>query len=350
MLDKALRFLTGEKELLLGLDIGTFSLKICKLRQRSDKYDLIISNYTRYEEPVIAGTEFIDMFPLASLIKATIRSHLPETENVAIHIPLALCFYTVISIPPSEDVEQNVINHVKGIITEEEIANVKIKYKVLPVSINENFKDVAIVAVKKEILEEKVNLIERAGFEVPVIDIEPVVLSNQFYLNYPERTAEAICLVDIGAFFTKVVVCYGGVPYTTRSVEIGSEVITEQLQKEFLLSYEDAERLKLGEDLKDISYKEAFKKVILKTVRKLSTEVMWAIDSFKDRFNKEVDAVFLYGGGSKQLGLIDEFRKIFKIEVEAGFPFSFCDLADREEFAVATGLGLRYKGDENVKV
>ncbi len=350
MLEKALRFLTGEKNLLPGLDIGTFGIKICKLRQRSDKYELIVNSYARYEEPVIAGTEIVDMFSLASLIKSTITSHLPGTKEVAIHIPLTLCFYTVISIPLTGDVEQSVINHVKSIITEEEVSKVDIKYKVLPVSINENFKDVAIVAVKKDIIKERITLVERAGFKVSVIDVEPAALSNQFYLNYPDKTAEPICLVDIGASFTKVVICYGGFPYVTRNVEIGSEVITEQLQKEYLLSYEDAERLKLGEDLKEVSYKQAFKKVISKTVKKLATEVIWAIDNFKDRFEKDVDAVFLYGGGSKQVGLVEEFKKIFKIDVEAGSPFEFCGLSDKEEFAVSTGLSLRYKGDENAKV
>jgi len=350
MFDKVRSFLIGERNLLPGLDIGTSGLKLCKLRSRGSKYGLVVSSYVRYEEPVIAGTEIIDFFSLASLIEATLKAHVPGAKEVAIHIPLTLCFYTVISVPPEEDIEQSVINHVRGIITEKDIQNVNIKYRVLPVSIDEKFRDVAVVAVKKDVLEDRLNLLGRAGYKVSVIDVEPAALSNQFYLNYPDRTAEAACLVDMGASFTKIVISYGGFPYVTRNVEIGSETITEQLQKEYLLSYEDAERLKLGEDLKEVSYDDAFKNVISKTIKKLATEVVWAMDNFKDRFDRKVDAVFLYGGGSKQKGLVDLFKSVFKAEIKLGAPFGFSGLPNKQEFAVAAGLGLRYKGDENAEV
>jgi len=210
--------------------------------------------------------------------------------------------------------------------------------------------DIAVAAVKKDFLRERIAVLAQAGLRPVVIDIEPAVINNQFYLNHPESVNIPVCIVDIGASFTKIVISFGGYPYTTRSLEMGGFSITEQLQKEFMLSREDAEELKKGNNLREVTYDEAFERVIVKSIKKIATETMWTIENFKDRFNLEVETIYLYGGSSKIVGLVEEFKMLTGKDVMVGLPFSFAGLAGYEEYEVAVGLSLRYKGDKNAQI
>jgi type IV pilus assembly protein PilM len=344
------RFLKGGGYHLPAIDIGTYSLKLVQLEKKKNSFRPVAYGKLVYEEQVFAGTEIIDRFLLADYIKRLLEENNISERDVAIHVPLAACFYSVISIPSSKNPEEAVMNYIQSIITPEELPQVKIDYKILPVSIEQDTIDIAIAAVKKDFLEERISVLVHAGLKPAVIDIEPAVMNNQFYLNHPESTNTPVCIVDIGASFTKIVISFGGYPYTTRSLELGGFSITEQLQKEFMLSVEDAEELKKGSNVKEITYEEAFNRVITKSIKKIATETMWTIENFKDRFNLDVDTIYLYGGSSKIRGLVEEFKTFTGKDVLAGFPFSFAGITGYEEYEIAVGLSLRYKGDSNVKV
>jgi len=333
-----------------GLDIGSYSLKLVRLDKNRDHYKLKIKSEYVYEDQIFAGTEIIDLFLLSSYIKELFKSNEIKEKEVAIHVPLTSCFYSVISIPPSKNTEEAVMNYMQSIITPSELTQVRIDYRILPVSIEKNSIDIAVAAVKRDFLEERIGVITHAGLNPVVTDIEPAAINNQFYLNYPENIASPVCLVDIGATFTKVVISFGGYPYITRNVEYGGYSITEQLQKEFMLGVEDAEKLKKGKGIKDVTYEEAFKKIIIKSIKKIATEISWTIENFKDRFKLDVGKIYLYGGSSKLRGIVEVIKELTGKEVYKGAPFNILDVKAGEEFGVAVGLSLRYKGDTHVKI
>jgi type IV pilus assembly protein PilM len=344
------KFLKGGNYCLPGLDIGSYSLKLVQLEKNNNYYKPIIKSEYVYEDQIFAGTEVIDLFLLSSYIREVFKSNGIKEKEVAIHVPLTSCFYSVISVPVSRSPEEAVMNYMQSIITPEELAEVKIDYRVLPVSIDKKKIDIAVAAVKRDFLEERIGVIIHAGLNPVVIDIEPAAINNQFYLNYPESITYPACLVDIGATFTKIVISFGGYPYLTRNVEYGGHSITEQLQKEFILGVEDAEELKRGNSVKDVTYEEAFNRVITASIKKIVTEILWTIENFRDRFNLDVDKIYLYGGSSKLKGIVEVVRELTGKEVYKGAPLSLSSIKDSEEFGVAVGLSLRYKGDSNAKV
>ena len=347
---KIIKFLTGGEEYLPGIDIGSSSIKVVSVDSQRKNFKLLSRAKIEYKEQIISGTEIVDGYMLLNYIEEALHSANVKEKEIAIHIPLSLCFYTVISVPENKDAEQAVREYMQSIISPEEVSEVKIDYKILPLSIEEGKIDIAIAAVKKRFIRDRVSLLEQAGLKVTVVDIEPAALNNQFYMNNPELTATPVCIVDIGASFTKIIISFGGYPYVTRNIETGGNYITEQIQKEFLISIEEAEILKRGEKIKDITYSNAYEKVISKFVRKLITEIMWTIENFKDRFNLEVEEIFLFGGSSKLKGIVEDIKNYTGKNVYLGEPLKFAQIPESQEFALATGLSLRYKGDENAKV
>ncbi len=343
------RFLKGSSYLCPALDIGTFSLKLVQSERKGNSYKVKTYGLKEYEEQVFAGTEIINEFELVRSIKKLYEELKISDKQVIISIPLNSCFYSVLSVPTTKDPEEAVTEYMQSIISPEEFPLVKIDYRVLPISIEIGNMDIAITAIRKDFLESRVKLLRKAGLEPVVIDIEPAAINNQFYLNNPGQTATPVCLVDIGAAYTKVIISFRGYPYVTRNIEYGGISLTEQIQKEFMLSFEDAERLKRGEQIKDYSPKD-LKEITQKFLKKIITETLWTIENFRDRFNLQVEDIYLYGGTTKLEGIEKFFNDLIGKECFRGIPLSFSGIPKCEEFAVAAGLSLRYKGDRNAKI
>ncbi len=345
------KFLKGSNYLYLALDIGTSSLKVVQSEKKGSLYKVKSYGLKEYKEQVFAGTEIIDEFELINSIKELLREQKIKDKEVVIHVPLNSCFYSVLSVSAAKDPEEAVTEYMQSIISPEEFPLVKIDYRILPISIEKGNMDIAIAAVRKDFLEGRIKLLKKAGLEPVVIDIEPAAINNQFYLNNPDQTAVPVCLVDIGASYTKIIISFGGYPYITRNVEYGGISLTEQIQKELMLSFEDAERLKRGETISVKEHKpEDITDIKVKFLKKIITETLWTIENFKDRFNLEVNKIYLYGGTAKLKGIEEIFNELTGKECRKGAPLAFSGIPECEEFAVAAGLSLRYKGNKDAKV
>jgi len=110
-----IRFLKGGRYHLPAIDIGTYSLKLVQLEKKKNAFRPVIYGELVYEEQVFAGTEIIDRFILASYIKQLVEENGVGERDVAIHVPLAACFYSVISIPSSKNPEEAVMNYMQSI-------------------------------------------------------------------------------------------------------------------------------------------------------------------------------------------------------------------------------------------
>ena len=342
------RFFSGNY-LYPALDIGTYSLKLLQLEKKGNYYEVVKKGSLDYKDQIFSGTELLDEYLLVEHIRELYETLNVTNKEVVVHIPLSMCFYNVISIPSNKEPEEAVVEYMKSILSPEEFENISLNYKVLPVSVKQGNKDIVIAAVKEDYIRRITNVLRIAKLKPIVIDIEPAAISNQYYLNNPNNIASSVCLVDIGASFTKIVVSFGGYPYVTRNIELAGMAITEQLQREFMLSRSEAEKLKRGVDLEEVSYSSAFK-VICGVIRKIFTEVFWTIDNFKDRFDMEVSSIILFGGSAKIKGLLDFLKEISNLEVELGTPLKFSRISDSEEFAVAAGLSIRREGDEDAEI
>jgi len=342
------KFLSGNY-LYPALDIGTYSLKLLQLEKKGKSFKLLRKGNLNYRDQVFSGTELLDEYLLVEHIRELYDELKVDGKEVVVHIPLSMCFYNVISVPSNREPEEAVVEYMKSILSPEEFKDINLNYKVLPVSIKRGNRDIAIAAVKKDYLNNLIKVLQSARLKPIVIDIEPAAINNQYYLNNPDDVASPVCLVDIGASFTKIVVSFGGYPYITRNIEIAGMAITEQLQKEFMLGRAEAEKLKMGTDLDEVPYSAAFE-VISKVLRKIFTEVFWTIDNFKDRFDMDVSSIVLFGGSAKIKGLLEFLKEISNLDVRLGAPLEFLGISDSEEFAVAAGLSIRYKGDEDAEI
>jgi len=217
--------------------------------------------------------------------------------------------------------------------------------------------DVLLVAVKRAKVLDQVAVVESAGFEASVVDLDAFALQNQFELNGPLTGGEAVALVDIGATFMTTNVVRDGIPILVRDVPLGGHRYTEAIARRLQVSFEQAEAVKQGQDA-GVAWTQVMP-ALESVSRELSFEVQRAFDHLASGTEPaRIGRIVLSGGGAELAGLDEFLGSAWGIPVERARPFravqadearwSEEDLARTSPaMAVALGLSLRRPGDRS---
>jgi type IV pilus assembly protein PilM len=231
-----------------------------------------------------------------------------------------------------------------------DIEDVNLDFQILGPKEEPGQMDVMLVAIKKDIINEYLSVVKEAGFNPVIVDVNSFALENIYEVNYEIEPDKNIALVNIGASTINMNILKGGISVFTRDSAVGSNLHTEALQREFNLTYENAERLKKGEPVENVSPQDA------QSVMELaSEEIIGEVNRSLEYFHEDVNEIVLSGG----CALIKEFPRLLAekagIEVRVIEPFRNIIIPKRfdvtylEEIvplaAVAAGLALRRAGD-----
>jgi type IV pilus assembly protein PilM len=221
---------------------------------------------------------------------------------------------------------------------------------------NPNQMSVFLVAAKKEMVNDYINLVTLAGLTPCIIDVEAFALQNIFEANY-EVENENIALIDIGASKTSLNILKGNSSLFMRDVALGCLQVNQKIMSLLDCSYDQAELLKFGESSKKLSAEE-LNQIVTSVVMDWCTEIRRALDFFYTNYPDDpIKRIILSGGGAH----ISEFRKLLATEsaaqVETLNPFKKIAVDEKRydpEFirqiapqaAIAMGLALRKVDDK----
>lgn len=108
-------------------------------------------------------------------------------------------------------------------------------------------KEVAIVAIKADALDEINSAVNDAGLGTSEVDVAPMALYNAFRATYGNPD-EPILLIDIGSKTSNLLYIEGR-RFFTRGIAIGGSAITAAIAKEYGISFMDAEHQKIANGL-----------------------------------------------------------------------------------------------------
>jgi len=164
-----------------------------------------------------------------------------------------------------------------------------------------------------------------------------------------------IVVVDIGASSTKIYVVERGIVRASHLLNVGSQSITESVERSLGWTFEKAERIKREMGLLDsTSYSREengqIHEAMLSTLSRIFAEVNRVLLTYGKRYNKNVSNVVFIGGGASLSGLADVAGKTLSATVSMAEPFNkvetpaFLDDVLRTigpGFAVAVGVAMR---------
>jgi type IV pilus assembly protein PilM len=157
--------------------------------------------------------------------------------------------------------------------------------------------EVLIAAARKEKIEDRVAAAEDAGLKVTVMDVDTYATEAAYSLvanQLPNAGKEqTVMVVDIGAVMMHINVLHDNKSIYVREQAFGGAQLTQEIQRRFGLSIEEAEIAKRKGGLPE-SYEN---EVLQPFMQSLSTEVARAIQFFTSstQYNR-VDHIVLAGG------------------------------------------------------
>jgi type IV pilus assembly protein PilM len=347
----------GRKDI-IGLDIGSQQIKVVQLKETKGIYRLERLGVTALQPELIVDGSILDASRVVDVIKELISNTDIKTKDVTLSVSgHSSVIIKRVSLPQmSEDELEESIRFEAEQYIPFDIEDVNLDFQILGPAEEDNMMDVLIVAVKKDKINEYVAVVKEAGLNPVVVDVDAFALENMYELNYEIKEGENVALVNIGASMININILKGGVSVFTRDSSVGGNLLTEALQKEFTISYANAEKLKKEETLEGIS-KEDVAAVLNSASEDIITEISRSFDYFRDTTNYEnIDEIILSGGAALIAGIATSLSERAGIAVNIAEPLRNVDVPDMfdEEYikkiepviAAAVGLALRRVGDK----
>lgn len=322
----------------IGLDIGAHSIKVCEISGGPGKFKIerfgvfTLSEAVLIEDEIQKPSEIIEGVQQA-LADAGIKSKTlclglfgPNTMTKRLNVPEG----------SREEIEDHILWEAEQYITfgADDSA---IDFYVI--GDNEGGgKDALVAAVKNETVESFTEILQEAKFNVKIIDLNVIALSNvleECLRKSSHDMDEGVLLLDFGAQSTKIIVFKRGGPIFTKEVPVGGGLITEEIQRQMGVSYEDAENLKTTTD-ENGNLPEEILNIINAQLDKHVAEVRKNINFYVTQGSAEkVDHCFITGGSSLLPGLIERLDAATELEVQ------------RLDVLSAFKLGAKFRGDED---
>lgn len=352
----------------LGIDIGSSSIKIVQLKKNGNK--AMLETYGELSLGPYAGVSVgkATKLPTPKIIEA-VRDLLNEkevgitTRNCGIAIPFHASLLSVIELPFAKDKELETMVPIEArkyipvpitdvtldwsVIPRSEVStdNVEVVDEIASKSKKPETVDILLAAIHNNIISEYQEIANSTGLQATFFEIE-LFSSIRSVLDDDVRLA---MIFDMGAASTKLYIVERGVVRNSHIINRGAQDITATIARMGNISFEEAEVLKRNRGLganEEVDIEEAVKV----TVDYIFSEANRVLFFHRKQSNKNVDKIILIGGGCALKGWAEISAKNFKVDVIAGHPFSkveapaFLEEVLREtgpEFAVSVGVALR---------
>ena len=344
------------KRQVVGCDVGSSAIKIVELKPlKNDEFQLVHAAVADLSPEAIVDGAIMD----SSLVVEALTGLISENGIKNTKFGGSLSGHSVIikkiQLPSMTEAElaESIQWEAEQYIPFD-INDVNLDYVVLETGGSDSM-DVLLVAVKRDRINDYTSVVVQAGKEPVLVDVDVFAVQNAFESNYSSR-GETVALVNVGASVMNINVLHDGNSVFWRDVAFGGNLYTEAIQREFNLPREDAEKLKLGEEVDQVSRAQV-DSVLGAASEDLAAELQKTIDFFVATSSVDrLDRVMLSGGGALVANLESILQERFQVNVELLNPFRNIrynesdfdpDWINRNApaMAVAVGLAIRTVGD-----
>lgn len=348
----------AKKKELIGMDIGSTSIKLVKLKGVKGNYEVEAVGIAPLPSEAIVDNTLMDSSAVVDGLKALFEGvGIKNLKEAASSVSGNSVIIRKITLPAmsSEELEEEIQWEAEQYIPFD-INDVNIDFQMLEPDENDPSRMfVLLVASKKDIVNDYQSVFAEAGLKLVLVDVDVFAVQNAFEMNYDLDAEEVYALVNVGASMMNLNVVKNGVSLFTRDVQMGGGLYTEEIQKKLGISSEDAEKLK-------VSATAASSAELLESLARvnetLSLEIRRSLDFYNSNaLEGRISKVFLSGGGCKTFDLVEAVAGRLNLPVEVINPFNRikCDEKKFEKefvdeiapiMTVAVGLASRRLGDK----
>ncbi|NUN15308.1 MAG: type IV pilus assembly protein PilM [Myxococcales bacterium] len=344
----------------IGLDIGSSSIKIIQLKETSRGVHLLNFDMAILPPEAVVDGAIMNFTAVVEKVRELIAVNRIRNKDTALVISGHNVIVKKINLPEMtrEELNESIQWEAEQYIPFD-IKDVEVDVEILNPRAGQGQMEVLLVAAKKDIINDYESVAREAGLRPVVMDVGCFTIQNAFELNYGFPSNEVIALINVGAAVININIVANGVSAFTRDINMGGQMLTEEIQKQLNVSYEEAEHYKTGGEgtISSSSIYREVQKLAERVSETLVTEIQRSIDFFAaTTINLDISKVYLSGGSAQIPALIRSLERRLAVPVELVNPFKNIAV-DPKKFdldllqrmapmaAVAVGLGLR-RADE----
>ena len=341
---------------LVGVDISSSAVKMVEITQTGrDAYRLEGYAIAPLPKDAVVDGNIMQLDQVAEAVKRAWKLLGTREKRAALALPSAAVITKKVIMAAGmreEDMEIQVEAEANQYIPFS-LDEVNIDFQEIgPSANNPEEVEVLIAASRKEKIEDRVAAAEGAGLKVNVMDVETYATDKAYMLarnQLPNRgKGQTVMIIDIGAIMMHINVLHNNESIYTREQNFGGSQLTQEIQRRFGLSAEEAEIAKRKGGLPS-SYDA---EVLQPFVQSLILEISRALQFFTSstQYNR-VDHILLAGGCSAIQSLDVLVQERTQVNTVVMNPFSIMELnprikqqqiaMDAPALIIACGLAMR---------
>ncbi len=343
----------------IGLDIGSSSVKAVQLRRKGSGWALQAFGMQPLVPQTIVDGTIMDQGAVSDSIRQLWARLKLKQKDVAIAIAGHSVIIKKIAVPQMsmDALAMNIRSEAEHHIPFGR-DDVEIDYHVTNPSTASGQTEMLLVAAKKEVVNDYIQVVRDAGLIPQVVDVAAFASQNGFEANYPLDPRETIVLINIGAAISNINIVRSGVSLFTRDVTIGGNAYTEEIQKQLGIAADEAEAYKVGgNQVEDGVVPQDVIRVMDGVSEVMAGEFQRSLDFFlATTADANVTRIALAGGSSKVASLHRAIERRSRLPLEVVDAWKRVEIdpsldraylaAHSPEALIGVGLAMRAVGDK----
>ena len=338
----------------LGLDIGTSSVKVVQLRKEKNR--LILDTYGEVALGPYAGLKIgqgthLGEEKLFEAIKDLFKEAKVTARDTVVAIDSSGAFVSLVHVPKVEEEQLKTMmplearKYIPVPLTE-----VQMDWWHIPPTVKFGADDkttsVVLAAVNNSILSAYDSLVRKLDLR----NVEYEIHGYSLLRASPPHTHNMVMYVDIGAQITTLSVVFQGIVLDMHVITRGSQDSTMQLSRALSITLDSAEEAK-----RTFGYKGDENNPYLKDILELSSyplfgEVARLSLMYERKYNQTIEGIILTGGGARIPGMLTTYSKTVHIAGRLVTPFEqvivpefLSEMMERvgPTYAIALGCALK---------
>jgi len=338
----------------LGLDVSSTSVKLLELSRSAAGYRVESYGVKPLPPSAVVEKNIAEQDAVAEAIRRVVQQSKTKLKHAAVAVAGSAVITKIIEMPAGLDgdaldlqIRMEADQYIPYPIDE-----VALDFEVIGAAPNQADRvEILLAACRSENVDTRKDAIEDAELIASVVDVEAYAMERAFSLILPQLGGgedSVVAIVDVGASMTTLNVLHGGKIIYTREQLFGGKQLTEEIQRRYGLSNEEAGLAKKQGGLPDDYESEVLQPFKDAVVQQITRSLQFFFSS--SDFN-EVDYIVLAGGVASMEGLSDLVQEKLGTPTTVANPFANMSVASRinpvdlsndaPALMIATGLALR---------
>jgi type IV pilus assembly protein PilM len=327
----------------LGVDIGASGLKVVELSSNKGRATLMTYGYSERDIEKMTVSPLEDTKATGKLLARVCKEAGCEAKKAMTALPSSNVFSTIVSVPAKKKKEdmQPQIDRQVGKLTPLPLSEMvtystfiddpeqAVKEKAEPDEGRPGRKKshvrVLVTGASKSLVQKYVEIFNYADLELEAVDTESFALIRSLI----GKDKSPIMLVDIGASRTNIVVVEMGIPFLSRSINVGGNMITKRIMNQMNIERKQAERTKqdfgtlMGDDAETAVG--GMPKVFEPAMNSIVQEIEYGLELYAKMdktIQTSVEKIIVTGGTSHIPHVPDYFAESLNMNVYRGDPWA----------------------------